>query len=67
MSPQVRQEPLLSSVSVNYAAYRNAVNELCALLRTARFRVIEPWRDDKHTQLVEQINSALTKYKGTSR
>lgn len=67
MSPLVKQEPLLSSVNVNYAAYRNAVNELCALLRTARFRVIEPWRDDKHTQFVEQINSALKKYKGTSR
>lgn len=44
-----------------------AIQELCALLRTARFRVIEPWRDDKHTQLIEQINAALKKYRGTSR
>lgn len=48
-------------------ANETAVAELCALLRTARFRVIEPWRDDKHTQLVEQINAALKKYMGTSR
>ena len=67
MSPLVKQEPLLSSVNVNYAAYRNAVDELCTLLRKARFRVIKPWRDETHAQLVEHINSALKKYKGTSR
>lgn len=47
--------------------YTEAIAELCALLRTARFRVIEPWRDDKHLDLVNQINTALKKYKGTSR
>ena len=47
--------------------YAEAVNEMCALLRTARLRVIEPWREDTHTLLVEQINAALKKYRGTSR